>query len=349
LQIREKPSRAAEIILIGTPGGTRLALQGLGISWFARNPQGKLDLGFEGQIHALRLVITGGEGDGFLQKILSGLNVQAEAALGLGVSLLSGFTFQGGAKLALEVAVHIELGPLRIDGLRLALGLKSDRISLEAGAVLQLNLGPLKAVVENIGLQAGLLFQQGNLGPADLDLGFKPPNGVGLSVDAGVVKGGGYLFFDFEREEYAGALELVFSGFLTLKAIGLITTRMPDGSKGFSMLIIITAEFGTGLQLGFGFTLLGVGGLLGLNRTMQLQPLVEGVRTGSVNNILFPQDVIANAPRIISDLRTIFPPQEGKFLIGPMAKLGWGTPTLISLSLGIIIEIPGNIAILGVC
>ena len=31
-----------------------------------------------------------------------------------------------------------------------------------------------------------------------------------------------------------------------------------------------------------------------------------------------------------------------------MAKLGWGTPTLVSLSLGVIIEIPGNIAIVGV-
>jgi hypothetical protein len=31
-----------------------------------------------------------------------------------------------------------------------------------------------------------------------------------------------------------------------------------------------------------------------------------------------------------------------------MAKLGWGTPTLVSISLGIIIEIPGNIAIVGV-
>ncbi len=31
-----------------------------------------------------------------------------------------------------------------------------------------------------------------------------------------------------------------------------------------------------------------------------------------------------------------------------MAKLGWGTPTLVSVSLGIIIEIPGNIAIVGV-
>ncbi len=64
---------------------------------------------------------------------------------------------------------------------------------------------------------------------------------------------------------------------------------------------------------------------------------------------MFPQDVIANAPRIISDLRAIFPPQQGTFLIGPMAKLGWGEPTLVSVSLGVIIEIPpGDIAILGV-
>ena len=31
-----------------------------------------------------------------------------------------------------------------------------------------------------------------------------------------------------------------------------------------------------------------------------------------------------------------------------MAKLGWGTPTIVSLSLGVIIEIPGNVAIVGV-
>src|SRR6185436_1064408 len=39
---------------------------------------------------------------------------------------------------------------------------------------------------------------------------------------------------------------------------------------------------------------------------------------------------------------------EGKFLIGPMMKLGWGTPTLISVSFALIIEIPGNVAIVGV-
>jgi hypothetical protein len=93
---------------------------------------------------------------------------------------------------------------------------------------------------------------------------------------------------------------------LTLKTIGLINTRMPDGSKGFSLLVI-TAEFASPIQLGFGFTLSGVGGLFGLNRTMLLQPLAEGVRTGAVNSVMFPTNVVENAPRIISDLRSFFP------------------------------------------
>jgi len=348
LQIHENPARSEEIIIIGSAGGTRLAIQGLGISWFLQNPQGTLDIGMEGELQALRLVIKGDDGDGFLQQILSGINVQAEASLAFGLSLLHGFTIRGGAKFAIELPVHIDLGPLSINGLRITIAPESDKVILEAGAVLKLTLGPLVAVVENMGLRAALKFEQGNLGSANLDVGFKPPNGVGLSIDAGVVKGGGYLFFDFDKEEYAGALELTFSGMVSLKAIGIITTRMPDGSKGFSLLIIITAEFGTGLQLGFGFVLLGVGGLIGLNRTMKLQPLAEGVRTGGINGIMFPTNIVENAPRIISDLRNYFPPEEGKFLIGPMAKLGWGTPALITVSLGIIIEIPGNIAILGV-
>jgi hypothetical protein len=186
-------------------------------------------------------------------------------------------------------------------------------------------------------------------GPAQLEISFLPPKGIGLSVNAGVVQGGGYLYIDTDRGEYAGALQLEIADFLSVSAIGLISTKMPDGSSGFSLLIIIAADFGAGIQLSFGFTLLAVGGLLGLNRTVLFQPLMDGIRTNAVQSIMFPKDVVANAPRIISDLRAIFPPQENTFLIGPMAKIGWGEPTLISLSLGVIIEIPpGDVAILGI-
>ncbi|MEM9195387.1 MAG: DUF6603 domain-containing protein, partial [Myxococcota bacterium] len=87
--------------------------------------------------------------------------------------------------------------------------------------------------------------------------------------------------------------------------------------------------------------------LVGVSRTVNLQVLSDGVKTGSTESVLFPKDVVANAPQIIEDLRAIFPPAEGHFLVGPMAKFGWGTPTLISLSFGLVLDIPGSVSILG--
>ena len=143
-------------------------------------------------------------------------------------------------------------------------------------------------------------------------------------------------------------MELDFLGIISLKAIAIITTKLPDGTRGFSLLIIITADFPP-IQLGFGFTLNAVGGLLGLNRTVNIDALREGVRTNAIKSILFPQDVIANIARIVSDLKQIFPPLNEHFTVGPMAKLGWGVPSIITLELGILIELPvPRIAILGV-
>src|SRR5439155_9966724 len=123
-------------------------------------------------------------------------------------------------------------------------------------------------------------------------------------------------FFDPEEEQYAGVLQLSFKA-IGITAIGLLTTRLPDPSgpagatkKGFSLLVIITIDLPP-IQLGYGFTLNGVGGLMGIHRRMVVEALRNGVRDGSVNAILFPQDVIARAPQIISQLRSIFPPAEG--------------------------------------
>ncbi len=343
---------ALPLILVGQEEGSRLEMKTLsGKGGIIVDASDELDLYTEINLDDLALIIGGGDGDGFLQTILPEDGFRAELDLTLGYSIKRGVYFRGSGGLEIDIPTHIELGPLEIQNLTIGMMPKDGTIPINLGATLKANLGPLQAVVENMGLRATFSFPEdgGNLGPLDLDLGFKPPNGVGLSVDAGAVKGGGYLFFDYDREEYGGALELVFSEWIALKAIGLITTRMPDGSKGFSMIIIITVEFGTGIQLGFGFTLLGVGGILGLNRSVHIDPLKEGIRTGAADRIMFPEDVVANAPRIISDLRTFFPTTSDAFLVGPMAKIGYGTPTLVSLSLGVIIEFPDvYITILGV-
>lgn len=301
----------------------------------------------------IRVVVQFGEGDGFLQRVTSSDPIEFELGTVLSWSSKSGFAFQAQAGFEFSIPLHLSVGPFSLDTCYFALkgGNSSVDFALSAqlGLAITVNLGPLTAVIENMGVRVDLDFREnGNLGPADLAFNFKPPNGVGLAIDAGVIKGGGFLRFDPDKEEYDGMLELDLNSIVSVKAIALITTKMPDGSKGFSLLMIITAEFGSPIQLGLGFTLSGVGGLLGLNRTMRLEVIATGIRDGGINSIMFPQNVVANAPRIISDLKNYFPVEEGTFLIGPMVKIGWGTPNLVTVSLGVIIEIPGNIAILGV-
>jgi hypothetical protein len=312
-----------------------------------------IDPGVFAELKGLTLSLGSEGSDNFLASLLASADIRGVFDIGLGWKLSEGLVIRAAGGLEIAIPMHQSLGIATLDTLYLIFKIREDAsFALEASAGITGQLGPLSAVVERIGIELTLAFSNGadaDLGPLDLQLRFKPPNGVGLSINAGVIRGGGYLFLDYEKGEYAGALELVFSNFLQLAAIGLINTRMPDGSPGFSLLIIITVEFGTPIQLGYGFTLVGVGGLLGLNRTMRLEELAEGVRTGAVERVMFPHDVVAHAPQIISDMRRFFPPQPNTFLIGPMAKLGWGTPSLITASLGLIIEIPpGNIAILGV-
>lgn len=348
--IREKADKSEEIILVGSRNGTRFALKGLGVKWFVGNSGGKVDLGMEGEIQVIRLVISGGDGDGFLQKMLSGVNIQIDSNVAFKFSLLHGFSISGGAQFTIDLPVHIELGPVAINGLKIGIAPAADKFKLDAGANLKLSLGPIIAVVENIGLRTELQFKQGNIGPANLEFAFKPPTGIGLSIDAGVVKGGGYILFDVDNKQYAGALELSIMDTIQVAAICVITTRMPDGSDGFSLLIIISVTFSPGISLSMGFFLSGLGGILGINRTINVDALREGVKNNAVDHILFPEDIINNITTIIQQISTIFPPKKDQFMIGLMARITWGVPALVTIDFGIIIEFasPVRIAILGV-
>jgi hypothetical protein len=343
------------IVLLSLDAGTRIEIAsfeasvGVNIAVGAGAAGAEIDVG--AMLRGGKAIIDTSQSDGFLQTILSGVHVNADFEIGVDFSSKTGVHFRGSGSLDIQLASHISLGPVELTALTLSAGVKDGGFPIGVTTNIEANLGPLTASVEGIGF--GVTFtlaggNHGNLGPIDARPGFLPPKGAGLAIDAGIVIGGGYLFFDPDKGEYAGVAELSIAELITVKAIGLISTKMPDGSSGFSLLVIITAEF-TPIQLGFGFTLNGVGGLLGLNRAVLLDVLRDGVRTGAVNSIMFPTNVVANAPRIISDLKRVFPPKQDTFLVGPMLKFGWGTPSLITLSLGVIVEIPpGNIAILGV-
>ena len=347
-------SRGEPFVIFGVGGGSRVEFREFIIGASSRvqmsggSASGDLDL--SGTLNDGKVVIDATKGDGFLGKILPGTRIEADFSLLMGISTERGFYFSGSSALEIRLPAHIELGPISIEGLTLAAALEGGNVPMSIGADIRAKLGPINAVVQNMGVTATLSFppnNSGNLGAAQLDIGFKPPNGVGLRVSAGPVSGGGFLSLDYAKGEYIGALELSFKGVFSLKAVGIINTKMPDGSKGFALLILVTAEFNP-INVGFGFTLMGVGGLLGLNRTLDSAALRLGVRTGGVSSVLFPPDVIGNIVRIVSDLKAFFPILQGHFVVAPMAKIGWAG-SLISLELGIILDIPSpQLTIIGV-
>lgn len=256
--------------------------------------------------------------------------------------------------LTMNISLHKNIGGiLGLETLYLAGNVSDDlkKIGLEASLDFWIKFGPpITLNVSRLGVLLNLEKSEDGSGILGYNLApdIKFPNGAGVVVNASVITGGGFLYMDKAKGEYFGALQLSFKQLFDLKAVGIINTKMPDGTDGFSMFILITAEF-SAIQLGFGFTLLGVGGMLGINRGMEVEPIRVGLRTGAIRSILFPEDVVGNVQRIISDIKQIFPIREGHFVIGLMAKIGWGTPTLISAELGVMVELPDpKIVIVGI-
>jgi len=130
-----------------------------------------------------------------------------------------------------------------------------------------------------------------------------------------------------------------------VKAVAIISTKLPDGTPGFALLILITAEGFTPIQLGLGFSLTGIGGLLALNRTVNVEVVRNGLRDGVLDSVLFAKDPVRNAPRIISTLNRVFPIAPGRLVIGPLAKISWGSPPLVKIRLALLIDIPQPVKI----
>ncbi len=340
------------LVVFGNSGGTRLQIGEVSQRVFAAAAtNGDFDVGAEFALKEAALVIVASEGDGFLKTVLPSDPLIFGFDLTIGFSTVRGVYFSGGAELEYTFHLDAEIGPIFINTIDMALRLDPTGLRLIVAATGGLALGPVVAVVQEIGIQGQLEFARaGNLGNANLALAFKPPTGIGMSIDTPTVKAGGFLLIDTERGRYVGALELSVLEKFSLTAIAIITTRMPDGSEGFSLLMIITVTLPVPVPLSYNFYFAGAGGLLGLNRSVDVDRLRDGLRAGSADNILFPTDIIRRIDAIVRDLEEVFPVAEGQFLIGPMVMITWSTPPLITIKLGLIIEIgsPIRIAILGV-
>jgi hypothetical protein len=344
------------IVIFGETGGSVLQADsmsfggGVNLTWDPDTSLATADPSVQFGVTGGKLVIDMRSADGFLAEVTGGTPIQASFNFNAIWAPDTGLHISGGSQLELTLPLAIDLGPINLSEAYLDIGISGDDLAVALAVAFGATLGPIDVSVDHIGLQGLISFpaQGGNLGPANLTVGFKPPAGLGIAIDAGVVSGGGYISFDPAKGQYAGVLDVTLADIVAVKVIGVLDTKLPDGSSGYSFLLMITFDLPP-IQLSFGFTLNGVGGLGGVNRTMVQDALRAGLRAHALDNVLFPPDPIANAPQIISDIESFYPPQQGRYLFGPMVEIGWGEANLLTLSVGIILEVPDpvRLAILG--
>ena len=326
MQLSVSKSSDAGALVIGSDAlGVKLAIGELGVALRLKNGEPRV------AFFARKARATLKPQDAFLKLVLGdGINldlaVEAEADRSGALRLTNGT----GLKASLPVPT-LPTGPFKLQLIHLGLEPVDNsflHLKIELSASFGVDLGPFAASVDRLGILLDL--DVGNAGDP-LDFAFKPPSGIGLVLDAGIVKGGGYL--EVSDEGYAGVLELKMLA-VGIKAIAVLNTK---SEAGFSLLLLIFGQFPP-IQLSFGFTLTGIGGLIGVQHTASPTALSQGISNGSLDAVLFPANPVADAPRIINTLRTLFPVKKGGFVIGPMLELGWGTPSLVTVRLGLLVE-----------
>jgi hypothetical protein len=323
---RDKP-----FLVFGATDGTRFEIGSLeyGVELAADSA------GFTLHLRKGKLVISLGDGDGFMKNLPGGV-VEVPVDLGVLADTEQGVRFDGGTGLKVNLPVSASLfGVFVVQYIALELRLAGEQ-TLEVRGGFSLKLGPFQASVDQIGAKLDLAALAEGVDDLAALVQFAPPRGIGLVLDAGPVKGGGYLFIDAERGEYAGALELKFANF-GIKAIALITTKRPDGSEGWSLLIMVYGQFSIHLLYGIFWT--GVGGMIGLHHRADLDALTAGMSTGALDDVLFPDNPVADAPRIISRYRTLFPIEPDGLLLGLMLELSYSKPSIVFVRLGLIFEV----------
>ena len=280
--------------------------------------------------------------------------IRVRVDLGLGYSHKRGFHLGKGSGLLIEQPVSI--GKAKALELQyITLGIRAPDPGHPSGLLIETSVSAtfrlftiFRATAQRVGLETYLKFPGESGKKLGVELAFKPPMGLGVQVDLGFIVGGGFIFLDPREGSYAGVLSLEFRALKLgqLTAVGVLNTK-PSVSLMLLLSLRLPPPY---IQLSSGFTLNGFGVILGTNRAVNVDALSAGVRNRTIDNILFPDDPVANAVRIINDVRSVFPPAEGQHIFGGMFELGWGG--FINLQLGLAVELldgtPSRFVILAV-
>lgn len=247
----------------------------------------------------------------------------------------------GGLRFADTGGVRLDL-PLRLAGpgiqtrgvgLELRAGPDGLRLGVSVALAAALPGLPLRAELAGAGFDLPATLSPDRL---FAQVGELLPDDIGVALLLAPVSGGGVV--RRTGDGGYGGLIAIDLGFVALQAAALLGP--PASGAPTTFLVALAARFpAPGLELGFGFALDGVGGLVGVNRRVDDDALRRLVCEGHADRVLFPDHVLDRADEVIAALGSAFPIAPGRFLIGPMLQISW-LNRMVSLSAALVLELP---------
>jgi hypothetical protein len=334
-------ARRDEKLTIGQPQGPGVSVEKIAAALVA-GPAAPLS--FELKLEGFRAALLPEQIAAFLgagpERSTTGndLRILADAADGLRFD---------GSGLRVELPVSFSLPAVSVRGFAVELDAHPDGLRLKPtiGLLAELPGLPVHAELDDLGIDLPLSLTTEALGPLVAEIAAKPPAGIGIELTLPPVSGGGAVR-STGPGAYAGILDIDL-GVLRVQALGLV--QMPENGNPTSILALLAAIFPfPGIQIGFGFAIDAVGGLLGINRRVDTEQLRTLVADGNADRVLFPGNAVSRAEEITDSLGAAFPVSRGRFVVGPMVRINWGG-RLVTISGAVVIDLPGpaQIVLLG--
>ena len=354
------PALQGQVSLIGAPeepwrlfgfdDTAALTLGGIELSLLADLGTAEPELSARFALNGLNLKIDLAGSDSFLGRILPVEAIEADFDADVRWSSRTGLDIVEAGPPTVSIPSAISYPGFQISQIQLDFSPEDGAFHVNASAAIAANLGFMSATIDNIGVQASWIENpqgRGALGGLDLSLAFVPPNTIGLTIGTkdSPIRGGGLLHADHGTGQYDAILDLTIID-VDITAVAIVETRAFE-SNSWSMFMALFLEL-PGIPIGPGITLDGVGGLAGVHRSLDPEALLTAVRSGQLDNVLFPDQPILQAPMVIQSFQSLFPPAEGRYVFGPVVKLGFAKG-LVTAELGVVVEVPDPVllAVLG--
>lgn len=328
---------------LGTQTGTRFELTGVTFGVYLDHDDSGEFARLAGHLDGSQIVVAPGDQDGVVAKLLGNREMRVPFPLGIEWASRGGFGLTIGPG-ALAVPGSLTLGPLQLDNLALQLAATDHGLTATIGARITTTIGPITIVLDRVGARASLdRSQPGALGLGSFDAGVALPTSAGLVIASSVVTGGGQIGRDPATGRYSGAVELAMFHYQIVGA-AILDTRTPEGRELISFVALAAARF-PGIPLVLGLLLDGLGGVFGLHRRADDQAMRAAIRAGKLADLLMPDDPKLGLANLLVQLGSLFPVAEGRFVAGPSARIGWGTPRMLAADVMVLVEGPSPIRI----